>query len=192
MGWTPCAPSTPMTPWPAGAPHPRDPVLQLDGQAPGDRADRRVLDDGTVGHTVRRADLYTALRDEAVRRGVRIHHGRRLVDARAHAGGAVAMFEDGYASTPVTRPWHRPPTPSGVRCSSTCLRSTARRRSSSSGRRQIRYAGSRPMTSRPSRRGTTHRWSSSATPLTPSPRRRPGGVDGHRGHAPVRAEATGV
>ncbi|HSJ45127.1 MAG TPA: NAD(P)/FAD-dependent oxidoreductase [Euzebyales bacterium] len=54
-----------------------------------------VLDDGTVGHTVRRTDLYTALRDEAVRRGVRIHHGRRLVDAREHAGGAIAEFEDG-------------------------------------------------------------------------------------------------
>jgi 2-polyprenyl-6-methoxyphenol hydroxylase-like FAD-dependent oxidoreductase len=54
-----------------------------------------LLDDGTVGHTIRRADLYAALRDEAMRRGVRIHHGRRLVDARGHAGSVVAVFENG-------------------------------------------------------------------------------------------------
>ena len=54
-----------------------------------------MLDDGTVGHTVRRSELYAALRDEAVRRGVRIHHDRRLVDAREHAGEAVAEFDDG-------------------------------------------------------------------------------------------------
>jgi FAD-dependent urate hydroxylase len=45
--------------------------------------------------TLRRADLYTALRDEAVRRGVRIHHGKRLTDATITADGVRAVFADG-------------------------------------------------------------------------------------------------
>ncbi|MEU7888513.1 FAD-dependent monooxygenase [Microbispora bryophytorum] len=45
--------------------------------------------------TLRRADLYRALRDEAVRRGVRIHHGKRLVDASVTSGGVRAVFADG-------------------------------------------------------------------------------------------------
>ncbi|WP_218671476.1 NAD(P)/FAD-dependent oxidoreductase [Microbispora sp. GKU 823] len=45
--------------------------------------------------TLRRADLYQALRDEAVRRGVRIHYGRRLVDASATSNGVRAVFADG-------------------------------------------------------------------------------------------------
>ncbi|OLT13486.1 FAD-binding monooxygenase [Pseudonocardia sp. CNS-139] len=57
------------------------------------------LADGTVGVTLRRADLYRALRDEALRRGIRIEHGRRLVDARPVAGGVRAEFADGSAVT---------------------------------------------------------------------------------------------
>ncbi|GAB3909365.1 hypothetical protein GCM10027612_85200 [Microbispora bryophytorum subsp. camponoti] len=45
--------------------------------------------------TLRRADLYRALRDEAVRRGVPIHHGKRLVDASVTSGGVRAVFADG-------------------------------------------------------------------------------------------------
>ncbi len=45
--------------------------------------------------TLRRADLYQALRDEAVRRGVRIHYGKRLADASATSGGVRAVFADG-------------------------------------------------------------------------------------------------
>ncbi|WP_169948445.1 NAD(P)/FAD-dependent oxidoreductase [Microbispora sp. H11081] len=45
--------------------------------------------------TLRRADLYQALRDEAVRRGVRIHYGKRLTDASASSGGVRAVFADG-------------------------------------------------------------------------------------------------
>ncbi|MEN3536411.1 FAD-dependent monooxygenase [Microbispora sp. ZYX-F-249] len=45
--------------------------------------------------TLRRADLYQALRDEAVRRGVPIHYGRRLVDAASTPRGVRAVFADG-------------------------------------------------------------------------------------------------
>jgi FAD-dependent urate hydroxylase len=55
-----------------------------------------VLADGTVTHTLKRADLYAALYQEARRRGLRVEHGKRLVDAEILAsGGVVAHFEDG-------------------------------------------------------------------------------------------------
>lgn len=55
-----------------------------------------TLPDGTVTHTIRRADLYRVLHDEATRRGVPIEHNRRLVDAESKPdGGVVARFEDG-------------------------------------------------------------------------------------------------
>lgn len=46
-------------------------------------------------HTVRRADLYTALRDEAVQRGVRIEYGKRLQDAKMIGERVEARFTDG-------------------------------------------------------------------------------------------------
>jgi FAD-dependent urate hydroxylase len=51
---------------------------------------------GTVSQTVRRSDLYIQLRDEAVRRGIPIEYGKRLVDAATRqGGGVVASFLDG-------------------------------------------------------------------------------------------------
>ncbi|MEU0518916.1 FAD-dependent monooxygenase [Streptosporangium sp. NPDC006007] len=47
------------------------------------------------GRTLRRADLYRALRDEAVRRGVPIRYGRRLTDASITGDGVRATFADG-------------------------------------------------------------------------------------------------
>src|SRR3712207_6469932 len=55
-----------------------------------------TLPDGTGTHTIKRADLYRVLHDQAIRRGIRIEHGTRLVDAEVTpAGGVVARFEDG-------------------------------------------------------------------------------------------------
>jgi FAD-dependent urate hydroxylase len=55
-----------------------------------------TLPDGTDTHTIKRADLYRVLHDQAIRRGVRIEHGRRLVDAETTPdGGVVARFADG-------------------------------------------------------------------------------------------------
>ncbi|MFI6027494.1 FAD-dependent monooxygenase [Amycolatopsis magusensis] len=54
-----------------------------------------ALSDGTVSRTVKRADLYRALREEAVRRGVRVEYGKRLVDAESTGDGVRAEFADG-------------------------------------------------------------------------------------------------
>ena len=58
----------------------------LEGSGPGD---------GITSRTVKRADLYRRLRDEALRRGVRFEHGKRLVGAAPSDGGVVASFADG-------------------------------------------------------------------------------------------------
>ncbi|MFI6508846.1 FAD-dependent oxidoreductase [Streptosporangium sp. NPDC050855] len=56
---------------------------------------RRLASLAQPGRTVKRADLYRTLRDEAVRRGVRITYGRRLVDASITGDGVRAVFADG-------------------------------------------------------------------------------------------------
>jgi 2-polyprenyl-6-methoxyphenol hydroxylase-like FAD-dependent oxidoreductase len=53
------------------------------------------LPDGTVTQTITRAAIYTALRDEAVRRGVRIEYGKRLTTASSTPDGVTATFADG-------------------------------------------------------------------------------------------------
>jgi 2-polyprenyl-6-methoxyphenol hydroxylase-like FAD-dependent oxidoreductase len=59
-----------------------------------------TLPDGTVTHTIKRADLYRVLHDQALRRGIRIEHGKRLVDAGTTPDGdVVARFEDGTQAT---------------------------------------------------------------------------------------------
>ncbi|WP_082126837.1 FAD-dependent oxidoreductase [Allosalinactinospora lopnorensis] len=50
---------------------------------------------GEISQTVKRADLYAALHEEALRRGVRIEYGKRLADAAATPGGVRAAFTDG-------------------------------------------------------------------------------------------------
>jgi FAD-dependent urate hydroxylase len=59
-----------------------------------------TLPDGTVTHTIKRADLYRVLHDESIRRGIRIEHGKGLVDAETTPdGGVAARFEDGTQAT---------------------------------------------------------------------------------------------
>jgi 2-polyprenyl-6-methoxyphenol hydroxylase-like FAD-dependent oxidoreductase len=58
-----------------------------------------ALPDGTTGHTMKRADLYAAIREQAVGRGIRIEHGKRLVAAEQVAGGVRARFADGSEAT---------------------------------------------------------------------------------------------
>jgi FAD-dependent urate hydroxylase len=48
-----------------------------------------------ISRTVKRADLYRALRDQAVRCGVPIEYGKRLVDAENVDGDVMARFADG-------------------------------------------------------------------------------------------------
>jgi 2-polyprenyl-6-methoxyphenol hydroxylase-like FAD-dependent oxidoreductase len=56
------------------------------------------LADGTVSHTVRRADLYRALHDEAVARGITVLRGRRLISAQEGSSGVRGVFDDGSSA----------------------------------------------------------------------------------------------
>jgi len=79
-----------------GFPTPRMEIQSGTGKHLGVVPNGGTLPDGTVSHTLKRSDLYRTLRDEAVRRGARVEHGKRLVDAEAQRdGGVVAQFEDG-------------------------------------------------------------------------------------------------
>jgi FAD-dependent urate hydroxylase len=78
-----------------GFPTPRMTIQSGSGKRLGDVPLGGTLLDGTVSQTLKRADLYRALRDEAVRRGTRVEHGKRLVGAETTPGGVVARFEDG-------------------------------------------------------------------------------------------------
>ena len=79
-----------------GFPTPRMAIQSGTGKHLGEVLNGGTLPDGTVSQTLKRADLYRALRDEAVRRGVRVEYGRRLVDAETGPdGGVTARFEDG-------------------------------------------------------------------------------------------------
>jgi FAD-dependent urate hydroxylase len=69
------------------------------GKLLGEVSTGAALPDGTVGVTLKRSDLYRALRDEARRQGVTIEHGRRLVEVRPVAGGVRAEFADGTSAT---------------------------------------------------------------------------------------------
>jgi FAD-dependent urate hydroxylase len=53
------------------------------------------LADGVSTTTIRRADLYAALRTAAEQRGITVEYGKRLAGARSVAGGVVADFADG-------------------------------------------------------------------------------------------------
>jgi FAD-dependent urate hydroxylase len=79
-----------------GFPTPRMEIQSGTGKRLGEVPLGGKLPDGTVSQTLKRADLYRALRDEAVRRSARIEYGKRLVDAETTRDGVVvARFEDG-------------------------------------------------------------------------------------------------
>jgi FAD-dependent urate hydroxylase len=82
-----------------GFPTPRMEIQSGTGKHLGTVPNGGTLSDGTVSQTLKRADLYRALRDEAVRRGARVEYGKRLVDAEVWPdGGVAAQFEDGTES----------------------------------------------------------------------------------------------
>ncbi len=65
------------------------------GKRLGAAAVSMTLEDGTTGYTLKRADLYQAMRGQAVSRGIRVEHGKRLVAAESIGGGVRAHFADG-------------------------------------------------------------------------------------------------
>src|SRR5215210_7093449 len=79
-----------------GFPTPRMEIHSGTGKRLGEVPNGGTLPDGTVSQTLKRAGLYRALQDEAVRRGARVEYGKRLVDAETTRDGVVvARFEDG-------------------------------------------------------------------------------------------------
>ena len=59
-----------------------------------------TLNDGTVTHSIKRADLYRIVSREARERGIAIEHGRRVVHAEPLPGGGVtARFADGTTAS---------------------------------------------------------------------------------------------
>ncbi|MFC4612670.1 FAD-dependent oxidoreductase [Streptomyces maoxianensis] len=62
----------------------------LTGDVPTDR----LSAGGIIIQTIRRSDLYIALRDEAARRKIPIEYGKRIVDARSSGGRVHAVFAD--------------------------------------------------------------------------------------------------
>ena len=79
-----------------GFPTPLIEIQSGNGKPLGSVPNGGTLSDGTVSQTLKRADLYRVLRDEAFRRGANVEYGKRLVDAEnTPDGGVVARFEDG-------------------------------------------------------------------------------------------------
>ncbi|MEV4638713.1 NAD(P)/FAD-dependent oxidoreductase [Actinoplanes sp. NPDC049548] len=82
----------------AGFPTPRMVLRGASGQALAELPLGGPLPDGTATTTIRRADLYTALRTEAERRGVPVVYGKRLVDAVPDGPGVSVRFADGTSA----------------------------------------------------------------------------------------------
>ena len=74
---------------------PRITISSGSGRKLGELPYGAALADGTVSRTVKRADLYRTLREQAVRCGVPIEYGKRLVAAESTADGVRARFADG-------------------------------------------------------------------------------------------------
>ncbi|MDQ3573461.1 MAG: FAD-dependent monooxygenase [Actinomycetota bacterium] len=79
----------------AGFPTPRITLRSSTGRRLGETRIGDTLADGTTSHTMKRADLYRALHEQAVSRGIGIQFGSRLVRAEDTGEGVRATFADG-------------------------------------------------------------------------------------------------
>ena len=79
----------------AGFPTPTITLRSTTGKNLGGARTGLTLPDGTTSHTLKRADLYQALYQEAARRGIDIQHGKSLAAAEQTSGGVRAVFDDG-------------------------------------------------------------------------------------------------
>ncbi len=79
----------------AGFPTPGITLRSGTGKRLGESRTGQSLPDGTTSHTIKRADLYRVLHEEASSRGVRVEHGKRLVEAEETGDGVRAVFADG-------------------------------------------------------------------------------------------------
>jgi 2-polyprenyl-6-methoxyphenol hydroxylase-like FAD-dependent oxidoreductase len=76
----------------AGFPTPAIALRSWTGKRLGET---RISADGTISRTLKRADLYRLLREQALARGIRFEHGKRLVAAEESTEGVRATFADG-------------------------------------------------------------------------------------------------
>ena len=79
----------------AGFPTPAITLRSGTGKRLGQTRTGQPLPDGTTSHTIKRADLYRVLHQEASSRGIRVEHGKRLAAAEDTGGGVRAVFTDG-------------------------------------------------------------------------------------------------
>ncbi len=79
----------------AGFPTPTITLRSTTGKNLGRARTGLTLPGGTTSHTLKRADLYQALYQEAVRRGIDVQHGKRLAAAEQTRDGVRAVFDDG-------------------------------------------------------------------------------------------------
>lgn len=82
-----------------GFPTPAITLRSTTGKSLGGTLTGLTLPDGTTSHTLKRADLYQALYEEATARGIKVEHGKRLTSARQTSDGVTAEFEDGSHAT---------------------------------------------------------------------------------------------
>jgi FAD-dependent urate hydroxylase len=82
-----------------GFPTPAITLRSGTGKRLGDTPTGYPLPDGTVSHTITRADLYTGMQRLVRDRGIRVEHGKRLVDATDTGHGVRADFADGTTAS---------------------------------------------------------------------------------------------
>jgi FAD-dependent urate hydroxylase len=79
----------------AGFPTPAITLRTHTGKQLGVTSTGGALADGTVAHTIRRADLYQALHRQATASGITVLRGKKLVSAHEDPDGVRATFADG-------------------------------------------------------------------------------------------------
>lgn len=78
-----------------GVPTPAITLRNAAGKYLGESRTGRTLPDGTTSQTIKRADLYRVLQEQAATRGIAVEYGKRLVTAEQTSDGVRARFADG-------------------------------------------------------------------------------------------------
>jgi len=78
----------------AGFPTPGITMRSTTGKHLGTAPTGLALQDGPTSHTLKRADLYQAIHQQATARGIVVEHGKRLVDVEQSGDGVRAVFAD--------------------------------------------------------------------------------------------------
>ena len=79
----------------AGFPTPAIVLRSYKGKQLGANSTGWTLPDGTISHTIKRADLYRGLHEQTLQRGITTAFGKRLVAAERAGDGVRAAFADG-------------------------------------------------------------------------------------------------